>query len=85
LAPEQYYSVKNNPKNWCFCSQNEKEEGAQSCHEDGLMSIAPCWGGAPAFMSKPHFLDAPYYLNKTVGLTPDAEKHEMYFKIQPVS
>lgn len=40
---------------------------------------------APVYLSFPHFLDADPSLNESVdGLNPDREKHQSYFKIQPV-
>lgn len=41
---------------------------------------------APVYLSFPHFYEAdPVLLEPFIGLKPDKEKHETYFKIQPVS
>jgi len=41
--------------------------------------------GVPVAMSTPHFLNGyePYW--KDTGLSPDAQKHETYIDIEPVS
>jgi len=41
---------------------------------------------APVYLSYPHFYNADQKLLEDVeGLLPDKEKHETFFKIQPVS
>lgn len=41
---------------------------------------------APVYLSYPHFLEAdPSLIAPFDGLKPDKEKHQTYFKIQPVS
>lgn len=41
---------------------------------------------APVYLSFPHFYNAdPRLLDDVEGLSPDQEKHETFFKIQPVS
>lgn len=44
-----------------------------------------CLIDAPVYLSFPHFYQADQSLLEPFeGLTPDKEKHETYFKIQPV-
>lgn len=45
-----------------------------------------CFSDAPVYLSYPHFYQAdPSLLEPVEGLKSDREKHESFFKIQPVS
>lgn len=67
-----------NEDNVCFC------QGPEECPPKGLQNISPCQFDAPVYLSFPHFYQAdPELLDTVEGLTPDKEKHETYFKIQP--
>lgn len=68
----------SNPNNTCF---NEPDYDAVY----GLQNISPCQYGAPVYISNPHFFQAdPSLIEEVEGLQPDKEKHQTYFKIQPV-
>jgi len=73
-------SAENN-ENLCFCK-------AGSCGDvpSGTFNISLCSYGAPILLSRPHFLYADEELKDAVeGLNPDAEKHESYIDIEPVT
>ncbi|XP_047513560.1 scavenger receptor class B member 1 [Pieris napi] len=70
-------SAELNPDNRCYCDGNQ-------CPKRGLQNISPCQYNAPVYLSYPHFYDAdPSLLEAVEGLSPDKEKHESYFLIQP--
>lgn len=51
-----------------------------------LLFVFYLFTDAPIYLSFPHFYKAdPTLLDAVDGLKPDPEKHETYFKIQPVS
>ncbi|XP_075230512.1 scavenger receptor class B member debris buster isoform X2 [Lycorma delicatula] len=65
-------------ENKCYCP------GRGECPPKGLQNISPCQFNAPVYLSFPHFYQADKELLESVeGLSPDQEKHETYFKIQP--
>ncbi|XP_043285860.1 scavenger receptor class B member 1 [Venturia canescens] len=67
------------PDNECFCPDDPK-----SCPPKGLQDISPCQYNAPVYVSFPHFYKAdPKLLDAVVGLEPNRELHETFFKIQP--
>nr|CAD7410142.1 unnamed protein product [Timema poppensis] len=69
------------PDNKCFCPGQECQ-----CPPRGLQNISPCQFDAPVYLSFPHFYKAdPSLVEAVEGLKPIKEKHETYFKIQPVS
>lgn len=73
-----FETVDVNPDNKCYC------EGNEFCPPKGLQNISPCQFDAPVYVSFPHFLNADPSLSQPFeGLSPDKEKHESYFKIQP--
>lgn len=64
--------------NKCYCPGNIP------CPPKGLQNISPCQFDAPVLLSFPHFYQAdPALLDAVDGLTPDPEKHQTFFKIQP--
>ncbi|XP_028131546.1 scavenger receptor class B member 1 [Diabrotica virgifera virgifera] len=77
--PENIFeSVEKNSDNKCYCPGNE------FCPPKGLQNISPCQFDSPVYISFPHFLDADSSLSEPFeGLTPNRDKHESYFKIQP--
>lgn len=78
LPNNSYGDAAHNPENKCYDSG--EYEAVR-----GLQNISPCQYGAPVYISNPHFYDAdPELLDSVEGLTPEREKHETYFKIQPV-
>ncbi|XP_043477908.1 scavenger receptor class B member 1-like isoform X1 [Leptopilina heterotoma] len=69
----------HNPDNACFCRKGR-------CLPEGLIDVTDCYYGFPIALSYPHFYMAnPVFSEKVEGLTPDPEKHESYFFIQPRS
>ncbi|XP_044738554.1 scavenger receptor class B member 1 isoform X2 [Chrysoperla carnea] len=76
--PENVFETAEvNPDNKCFCSYKEE------CAPRGLQNIAPCQYDAPVYLSFPHFYKADdTLLEPFVGLKPNKELHETYFKIQ---
>ncbi|KAH8345862.1 hypothetical protein KR067_007776 [Drosophila pandora] len=77
LPNNSYGDAAHNPENRCY--DTSEYEAIQ-----GLQNISPCQYGAPVFISNPHFFEShPDLLNSVEGLSPDREKHETYFKIQP--
>ncbi|XP_026680876.1 protein peste [Diaphorina citri] len=69
---------ESQPENKCYCP------GQTKCPPKGLQNISPCQFDAPVFLSFPHFYKAdPELLDAVEGLTPNQEKHETFFKIQP--
>jgi scavenger receptor class B, member 1 len=51
----------------------------------GVMNVSICNFGHPVFTSLPHFYGADrFYLDAIEGLSPDKEKHETYFTLEPV-
>jgi hypothetical protein len=52
----------------------------------GVVDTSACKRGAPVFMSSPHFFHAdPYYVSQVGGLQPEADKHQFYITLEPVS
>jgi hypothetical protein len=52
----------------------------------GVVNLTACRHGAPAFISSPHFFNAdPYYVSQVAGLQPEADKHQFYITLEPVS
>lgn len=52
----------------------------------GVMNVSICNYGQPVFMSFPHFFGADAsYLNAVEGLTPEKDKHQSYFTLEPVN
>jgi len=79
LPNNSYGDSAHNPENKCY--DTSEYEPIQ-----GLQNISPCQYGAPVYISNPHFFEShPDLLNSVEGLKPEREKHETYFKIQPVS
>ncbi|XP_075161987.1 scavenger receptor class B member debris buster isoform X1 [Haematobia irritans] len=77
LTENSYGDATNNPENKCYDTKDYKAI-------KGLQNISPCQYGAPVYLSNPHFFQADPELLETVeGLTPNADKHQTYFKIQP--
>ncbi|VVC36119.1 CD36 family [Cinara cedri] len=71
-------TVEKNADNACFCEDDTQ------CTIKGLQYIGPCQYNAPVYLSFPHFYNAdPKLLDDVEGLSPDQEKHETFFKIQP--
>ena len=53
-----------------------------------MQDVSPCKGveKSPVYVSWPHFMYGDPELRRGVeGLSPDAEKHEFFFDIEPVS
>lgn len=62
----------------CYCSGD--------CIPYGLLNASACRYGAPAFVSLPHFYKAdPIYRDAIQGMNPDADKHNFYITLEPVS
>lgn len=78
LTNNSYGDADNNPENKCYDTKDYQAV-------KGLQNISPCQYGAPVYLSNPHFFQAdPELLDTVEGLTPNAEEHQTYFKIQPV-
>lgn len=78
LPNNSYGDAAHNPENKCY-------DAGEYEAVRGLQNISPCQYGAPVYISNPHFYDAdPALLDSVEGLKPEREKHETYFKIQPV-
>ena len=61
-----------------------KDEGHGLPH--GVVNLTACHHGAPAFISSPHFFHADsYYVSQVAGLQPEADKHQFYITLEPVS
>ncbi|KAL4711287.1 hypothetical protein ACJJTC_019128 [Scirpophaga incertulas] len=66
-------------ENKCFCREGQ-------CLPNGLIDVTDCYYGFPIALSYPHFYKGDDILfSKVEGLTPDKEKHETRFWIQPES
>lgn len=66
------------PSNWCFSPQTGQRDWP-----DGVLDVAKCKFGAPAFVSLPHFLYAdPYYTEQVEGMRPDEKEHRMFLDLQ---
>uniref|UniRef100_A0A1I8PCZ6 Scavenger receptor class B member 1 n=1 Tax=Stomoxys calcitrans TaxID=35570 RepID=A0A1I8PCZ6_STOCA len=77
LTENSYGDAVNNPENKCYDTKDYRAV-------KGLQNISPCQYGAPVYLSNPHFYQAdPELLDTVEGLTPNSDKHETYFKIQP--
>ncbi|CAH1164763.1 unnamed protein product [Phaedon cochleariae] len=73
-----FESVDKYPENKCYCPGNE------FCPPKGLQNISPCQFDAPVYLSFPHFFEAdPTLAEPFEGLSPNRERHQSYFKIQP--
>jgi hypothetical protein len=58
----------------------------EDCFPQGVLNVTTCSHGAPAFISNPHFFNAdPYYVSQMTGLQPEADKHQFYVILEPVS
>lgn len=67
------------PDNKCYCKTNR-------CLPAGLLDVRQCYYGFPIALSYPHFLDSDPVLSEyTEGSTPDRQKHETYFVVNPES
>lgn len=78
LQPEYAYD-SSRKENACYY------KGMDKFPEKGLQWIGPCQSDAPVYVSNPHFYQSdPKLLEAVEGLKPDKEKHQSYFKIQPV-
>ncbi|XP_043671985.1 protein croquemort isoform X2 [Vespula pensylvanica] len=61
----------------CYCM-------SEKCEPSGILNVAKCKYGAPAFISLPHFyLADSSYGNAVKGLKPTREKHETFVTIEP--
>ncbi|GBP57039.1 Scavenger receptor class B member 1 [Eumeta japonica] len=66
-------------ENKCFCREGK-------CLPAGLIDVTDCYYGFPIALSYPHYYKGEDVLfTKIEGLTPDKEKHETRFWIQPDS
>ncbi|XP_075988798.1 scavenger receptor class B member 1-like isoform X1 [Anticarsia gemmatalis] len=66
-------------ENECFCRNGK-------CLPNGLIDVTDCYYGFPIALSYPHFWKADDIVSSKVeGLTPDPEKHETAFWIEPQS
>jgi hypothetical protein len=58
----------------------------ENCLPQGILNVTTCRHGAPAFISNPHFFNADtYYVSQMSGLQPEADKHQFYVTLEPVS
>ncbi|XP_046980078.1 scavenger receptor class B member 1 [Schistocerca americana] len=80
VPPDDVFEAPDKkPDNRCFCPASDG-----SCPPRGLQNISPCQYSAPVYLSFPHFYKAdPSLLEAVVGLKPEKDKHETFFKIQP--
>ena len=61
-------------------------QGEEHSLPQGVVNVTACFPGAPAFISNPHFFHAdPYYVSQVAGLQPEADKHQFYITLEPVS
>lgn len=61
-------------------------KGEENGLPQGVLNLTACRPGAPAFISSPHFFHAdPYYVSQVAGLQPEADKHQFYITLEPVS
>ncbi|CAG0887642.1 unnamed protein product [Darwinula stevensoni] len=66
------------PENRCYCLTSPK------CPPKGVFNISVCQFGSPVMLSWPHFYMGDPRLREVVkGLSPDKEKHQFYFDINP--
>ncbi|KAJ0182963.1 hypothetical protein K1T71_000939 [Dendrolimus kikuchii] len=64
-------------ENKCFCRKGH-------CLPDGVLDVTDCYYGFPIALSYPHFYQGEDILfSKVEGLSPNKEKHETRFWIQP--
>jgi len=54
LSPSLYMGARSNPSNRCFCEHPR----ALDCQLDGLVTMGPCFFGAPLFFARPNFKGA---------------------------
>jgi lysosome membrane protein 2 len=52
---------------------------------DGFLNMAPSFFGAPIWISQPHFLGADTSRYSYLSFSPNAQKHESYIDIEPLS
>lgn len=78
MSKKTFDNGTSDPGTLCNC-------GGQ-CLLQGVLNVSACRNGVPAFISNPHFFDAdPYYVSQADGLQPDADKHQFYITLEPVS
>lgn len=94
-ADSMFETVIKEPDNKCYCSGNEfcPPKGLQNISPcqfgiklNYFFYIFDCFFlDAPVYLSFPHFFEAdPTLIEPFEGLNPVKEKHQSYFKIQPV-
>jgi hypothetical protein len=58
----------------------------EDCLPQGVLNVTSCRNEAPIFISNPHFFNADtYYVSQVSGLQPEADKHQFYLTLEPVS
>ena len=73
-----FYDSELNPENDGFCENNK-------CLGNGVFNMSACTGMS-SFISLPHFLNAEEKFFKSFhGLSPNEEKHDFVYNIEPVS
>ncbi|CAG7821916.1 unnamed protein product, partial [Allacma fusca] len=78
FSPDLFGSVKEYPENQCYC-----QDTWEYCQKGGVVSLAPCIGGAPVFASRPHFMGAHKdFIDGVVGMTPHGD-YSSYADIEP--
>ncbi|XP_063220309.1 scavenger receptor class B member 1-like isoform X2 [Bacillus rossius redtenbacheri] len=79
FAPNSLDNGVHNPENKCFCRKGR-------CLKEGLIDVTECYYGFPIAVSYPHFYQGdPSLISEVKGSSPDPEKHETYFYIEPRS
>ncbi|KAF4528634.1 hypothetical protein B566_EDAN012782 [Ephemera danica] len=74
---EQLANVKDNPENYCWCSENA------GCLKEGSVDLYPCQDAA-VVLTFPHFYQAARdYQSMVDGLSPNQQKHETFLDLEP--
>ena len=61
-------------------------KGEEHALRQGVVNLTACQSGAPAVITSPQFFHAdPYYVSQVAGLQPEADKHQFYLTLEPVS
>ncbi|XP_058444161.1 protein peste-like [Malaya genurostris] len=71
--------------NGSLYSENQCNFGGEFM-PSGMINITECRLGAPFYMSFPHFyLADPFYREQMEGLSPNRDKHQFFFTIEPTT
>lgn len=84
IDPKTLAAPNIRSENACYCLKKTLRN--KWCDFSGLVDLSRCRQGAPLWGSAPHFFQGdPRLLDQVEGLKPEAERHEYFADIEPLT